>query len=82
MDDVKLKKIANRFSDAYIEDINKFFDMFERFRLEHTGLSQRDWYIITELLNLYVNIKSGVIGKDEGGKEQKGIFEKAERLKV
>ena len=79
----ELKRIANRLSDLYIEDMDKCFEEYDNLaKQKRDDMGFYEWFVLAELLNLYVNIKSGVIGKDEGGKEQKGIFEKAERLKV
>ena len=79
----ELKRIANRLSDLYIEDMDKCFEEYDNLaKQKRDDMGFYEWFVLAELLNLYVNIKSGIIDKFEGKSKQREIFERAEKYTV
>ena len=79
----ELKRIANRLSDLYIEDMDKCFEEYDKLaKQKRDDMGFYEWFVLAELLNLYVNIKSGIIDKFEGKSKQREIFERAEKYTV
>ena len=80
MDTLELKRIANRMSDLYLEDNEKCFMEYDNLaKQKRADMGFYEWFVLAELLNLYVNIKSGIIDKFEGKSKQREIFERAEK---
>lgn len=66
-----LKQAAARYAGTIIEDKEKFFDVFDT---EKDNFTPGECAAVVELINLYYNCKTGVIGRDEAVKEQNKIL--------
>lgn len=71
----ELQNIANQYSDTYIKDENAFFEMMDA---EQNKYNAKEWYIIAQLAQLYTNIKTGIVSREDGVKEQDTIPIRAE----
>ena len=72
MDFIKIKAIANEYSDLFIKDEEGFM---KRYHIDVPKYSIPELVAIVDLTNIYHACKTGVVNKDEVVKVQKDIRE-------
>ena len=72
MDFIKIKAIANEYSDLFIKDEEEFM---KRYHIDVPKYSIPELVAIVDLTNIYHACKTGVVDKDEVLKAQKDIRE-------
>ncbi len=70
----ELQRIANQYADIYMQDETLFFRLMDAEQRKYTA---KEWYIITQLAQVYTNVKSGIMSRQDGQEEQRLIPKRA-----
>ena len=63
----ELQTIANQYADIWMKDETLYFALIDA---EQKKYNAKEWYIITNLAQVYANVKSNVISRRDGLEEQ------------
>ena len=64
----ELQTIANQYADIWMKDETLYFGLIDA---EQKKYNAKEWYIITNLAQVYANVKSNVISRRDGLEEQR-----------